>query len=887
MSSNEIRTPLATYRVQLTQDFDLRDAAQLVDYLQALGVTHLYVSPYLHAERGSGAGYDVTDHQRVDDKLGGEAARQELVRALAERGMGQVLDIVPNHMAIDTRNNRFWWDVLENGRASPYAEFFDIHWNATGNHADHRILLPVLGDHYGCVLEAGQIKLEREGATFVAHYYEHQFPIALETMAGPLRAAAERSNSDTLAFLADSLARLVTRENSPDGAHWYRNKQVLRAQLMQLLAEQPMVSTAVDAALTELNNNHDQMDRLLRMQHYRLAYWHAGADELNFRRFFDIDQLAALHVENPRVFDHTHALVLDWIRRGEADGLRIDHANGLYDAEQYLWRLRQRASDAWIVVEKIMEPGEHLPDTWPVQGTTGYDFLGQVNGLSIDPAGEEPLTRLYAELTGEPTDYQEIVHQAKLDMLHSSFGGEVQYLTSLLSAITRRHRRFCDLTARQLREGLEELEASFPVRRPHIRAEAGQISEQDARHVQAATQAASQRRPDLDAQLWECFQNLLLLKWRGELETRFVMAFQQFITDAGTMGTEDTAFYRYNRLVSLCEVGANPAHFAVSPDEFHAFCAYIQEHWPHTMLTTSTHDTKRSEDVRLRINLLSEIPQAWEQFARRCFQRNARHRQNGMPSRNAEYLLYQTLVGSWPIALERIQSVMLKAACEAKQETAWRYPNPAYENALKTFVEAVWKDEAFVDDLARFVAPLVEPARISSLAETLIKCTAPGIPDIYQGTELWALNLVDPDNRRPVDFALRRDLLDALEHASLEEILRRMDEGLPKLFVIHRALKTRHRLPHLFGPEATYRPLQPRGEKAPHLVAFQRGKGLITVVPRLLLGLGGDWGATTVELPRGTWVNQFTDDEVKGGTVRLDELFARFPVALLVRKGET
>jgi len=886
MSSKEIRAPLATYRVQLTRDFDLRQAAQLVDYLKTLGISHLYASPYLQAERGNGAGYDITDHQQVDDKMGGEAARQELVRVLDEHEMGQVLDVVPNHMAIDTRENRLWWDVLENGRASPYEGFFDIHWNTPEDHADHRVLLPMLGNPYGCVLETGQLRLEREDVTFIVRYYERQLPIALETMAEPLHVAAQRANSDTLAFLADSLERLTEHSESPDGEHWYRDKRVLRAQLMQLLAEQPLIATAVDAVLTELNNDHDRMDQILSKQHYRLAYWHAGADELNFRRFFDIDQLATIHVEDGEVFDYTHALVLDWVRRGEVDGLRIDHVNGLYDPEQYLWRLREKAHDAWIVVERILEQDERLPDAWPIQGTTGYDFLGHVNGLSIDPAGEEPLTKLYAELTGEPTDYQEVAHQAKLDMLHSSFGGEARYLTSLLSRITQRYRCFRDLTARQLREGLEELEASFPVRRPYIRAEAGQVTEEDAQHVETALRAAARRRPDLDEQLWECLRNLLLLKWQGELETRFVMAFQQFIADAGTMGTEDTSFYRYNRLVSLNEVGANPARFAVTPDEFHAYCAYMQEHWPRTMLTNSTHDTKRSEDVRLRINLLSEIPQAWGQFAQRWMQRNASYRQGGMPSRNDEYLLYQTLVGSWPISLERIQSFALKAAHEAKQETAWRRRNPAYENALKTFVEGVWKNEAFVEDLKQFIAPLVEPARVSSLAETLLKYTAPGIPDLYQGTELWALNLVDPDNRRPVDFALRRSLLDELQRINLDEIWERMDEGLPKLFLIHRALETRRRYPHLFGSQATYYPLQAQGEKAQHAVAFQRGKGLISVVPRLVMGLGGSWGNTTIELPRGTWINQFTQAEVKGGQVRLDQLLERFPVALLVRKGE-
>ncbi len=876
----------ATYRVQLHPGFGFDAAAAIADYLAELGISHLYCSPYLQAATGSLHGYDVVDHSRVNEELGGAEAHARFCQTLQQYGLGQVLDIVPNHMAIPGRENRWWWDVLENGPASRYAPYFDVDWDPPEAKLRNTVLLPVLGDHYGRVLEAGELRLRRAGGTFTIAYHDHEFPVAPQSLNELLAAAALRCQSDELAFLADALAWLppATATDWESVYRRHRDKEVLWDHLTRLCQHQPQVVTAIDALVEETNADPDALDRLLERQNYRLAFWRTAGRELGYRRFFDINTLIGLRVEDPRVFADTHTLILDWLTAGMVDGLRIDHPDGLRDPEAYFRCLREAAPEAWIVAEKILELGERLRASWPVAGTTGYDFMNRVNGVFIDQAGEQPLSHLYADFTGEPTDCAALLREKKHLVMREVLGSDVNRLTALLVEVCERHRRHRDYTRHELHEALREVIACFPVYRTYIQAETGQVSDDDIRYVNEAIEAAKASRPDLDQDLFEFLRNLLLLHIRGNLESEFVMRCQQLSGPVIAKGVEDTAFYCFNRFVSLNEVGGHPGHFGVSVEEFHQGCAETQKRWPQTMLATSTHDTKRSEDVRARMNLLSEIPQRWSEAVRRWSAVNERHRRNDLPDRNAEYLLYQTLVGTWPIEVERITAYMEKASREAKVFTSWTEPNPIYDEALRGFVERILGDETFTADLQDFVAPLIEPGRVNALAQTLIKLTAPGIPDVYQGTELWDLSLVDPDNRRPVDYALRRRLLAELQTLTPEAIWARIDEGVPKLWVVRQALQLRRRYPQLFGPGESYQALYAQGSKATHVVASARGERAVTVVPRLVIGLGHSWEDTTVTLPDGRWQNELTGDAVAGGTVHLTELLQRFPVALLARE---
>jgi (1->4)-alpha-D-glucan 1-alpha-D-glucosylmutase len=887
-----VPTPLSTYRVQLRSEFAFADAAAIAGYLADLGVTHLYSSPYLQAAPGSAHGYDVVDPTRVSEDLGGEEAHARMCRALGAAGLGQVLDVVPNHMAISDRRNVWWWDVLENGAASRYAAYFDVDWHSPQARLRDTVLLPILGDHYGRVLEAGELVLVRRGGRFEIHYHEHRMPVAPRSLDTLILGAAERCGSPDLAFIADSLALLppATATDRASIVRRHRDKEVLSGQLARLAAETPTVAAALDAATADVNADPDRLDELLQRQNYRPAFWRTAGQELDYRRFFDVHNLIGLRMEDERVFADTHALVLRWLKEGVLDGLRIDHPDGLRDPEEYFERLRDEAPDAWIVVEKILEPGEVLRESWPVQGTTGYDFLRLAAGLFVDPAGEEPLTRLYTEITGESGDWPALVHAKKLLVLGDMLASDVNRLAEVFLEVCERHRRHRDYTRFELRQALREVAACFPVYRTYARAELGEVTEIDRHYVGEAIEAAKAQRPDLPTDLFDFFRDLLTLEVRGEAESELVMRFQQLAGPAMAKGVEDTAFYNFHRLVALNEVGGSPGEFGLSVATFHRLAAESQRLWPTAMLATSTHDTKRSEDVRARLSLLAEIPERWGGAVRRWCERNARHRRkDGCPDRNAEYLLYQTLVGAWPISAERVAAYMEKATREAKAHTSWTRTNPDYEEALREFVNGALGDAAFVADLEAFVAPLVLPGRINSLAQTLLKLASPGVPDLYQGSELWDLSLVDPDNRRPVDYDLRRRLLaelktgDSTGKMTPEAILDRMDDGLPKLWLIHRALQLRRRLPDAFGPQGDYEPLQVSGPRADHAVAFARGGEVAVVVPRLPLRLGGDWQGSTVALPPGSWRNELTAEEVSGGERPVAELLARFPVALLAR----
>jgi (1->4)-alpha-D-glucan 1-alpha-D-glucosylmutase len=875
----------ATYRLQLHADFGFDRAAAIADYLAELGISHAYCSPYLQAARGSTHGYDVIAHDRVNVELGGAAANERFVEALTVNALGQVLDIVPNHMAISTAENEWWADVLENGPSSRYAGYFDVEWAPPEARLRNTVLIPVLGDHYGRVLEAGQLVLARVGPDIRLSYAEHRYPLDPRSIGVLIRDAANRCGSDALAFVGDALSELPrpTATDRVSVRRRHRDSTVLRRWLERVLDEEPACAAALDDVVADLNAHRDRLHELLEAQSYRLAWWRSAGRDLGYRRFFDINTLIGLRMEDPQVFEDTHRLFLDWARRGVLDGLRVDHPDGLRDPEGYCERLSTAAPGKWIVLEKILEPDERLPASWPVAGTTGYDFLNRALGVFIDPDGEAPLTSFYAEFTGQPTDYSALVVDRKLFVLREVLGSDVNRLTDLMVDIIEHHPTHRDYSRHHLADAIRETVAHFPVYRTYVRPDTGAVTDADRHYIADAISGASARRPDLEPALFGFMKQLLVLEVVGNEEREFVARFQQLTGPAMAKGVEDTVFYLFNRFIALNEVGGDPSRFGFPVHRFHCAARETQERWPTSMLATSTHDTKRGEDVRARLALLSETPAAWIEAVRRWSEMTSRHRSGEYPDRNTEYLFYQTLVGAFPLDQDRAVAYLEKATREAKVHTSWTSPNTEYDNAVRRFVEGALVDREFMRDVNSFVEPLVRPGWINALSQLLLKLTAPGIPDIYQGTELWSLHLVDPDNRRPVDYALRRRMLAEIQRLTAEEIWRRADEGLPKMWVVRQALSLRRRRPELFGNGGTYEPLSASGACAAHVLAFVRGRDSITVVPRLVHRLGGRWRDTVLELPSGTWRNLFTD-AVMTGAVPVSDLLGHFPVSLLERE---
>jgi (1->4)-alpha-D-glucan 1-alpha-D-glucosylmutase len=878
MGLSTSRDLLATYRLQLGPGLSFDRVCDLLPYFRDLGVSHLYLSPCLKAAAGSTHGYDLVDPSEVNPELGGRDGFERLCQAAAELGMGLVVDVVPNHMALAGRQNRWWWDVLAQGPHSRYAGFFDIRWDHPDPLLRGKVLLPVLGDEIEHCLEAGQVQIRRRGAEIFVAYFEHEFPISARSLRQMLPAAAGASPP---AHPAEALAAQSARSGEASG----REPPTADRTPMQEGAPDKLAVAAADPSIAAINADPVRLKHFLDLQHYRLVFWRRAHSDLNYRRFFDIHQLAGVCVEKPEVFAATHELVLRWVNEGRIDGLRIDHPDGLRDPTGYLQRLRAAAPRTWIVVEKILEPGETLDPQWPVAGTTGYDFLNMVNGLFVDPRSERLLTNFYGEFTGELADYRDVVHEKKLLALELLFGSELSHLANLLEDSRRRLPDSGSLRREDARRALAEVVACFPVYRTYIQPETGNVGARDRTVARDGIAAARRRQPRLAPDAWRWIEDLLLLKHTGQTESEFVWRFQQLTGPVMAKGVEDTSFYCFNRMISLNEVGGNPGEFGTLPKAFHAFCSRIQSQWPQTLLASATHDTKRGEDTRVRISLLSEIPERWIAAVRRWSRMNARFRRDGFPDANTEYFLYQTLAGAWPIGCDRLAPIMLKAAKEAKVHTSWTDPDPVFEEALRVFVEQVMGHADFTADLSDFLKPLAWPAAVASLSQTLIKCTAPGVPDIYQGAELWDGSLVDPDNRRPVDFELRRRLLAEISTLPIVQILDRYAEGLPKLFLLQRVLSARRSRAEAFGPRGAYQPLAAEGECSNHLVAFMRGSQAVTLAPRLAVGLNGDWKNTVVGLPAGTWKNVFSGEVLSGTTQSLSQVLAQFPVALLVREG--
>src|ERR1022692_3940164 len=826
----------ATYRLQLHAGFTFDDAAEVAEYLVDLGVSHVYCSPYLQAAGGAASGYAIVDHARLDDQLGGACAQRRLTERLARSGLGQLLDIVPNHMALAGRANAWWWDVLENGPSSRYASYFDIDWDPPERKLTATVLMPVLGDRYGRVLEAGELAVLRRGGSFVVAYHEHEAPLSPRSLDDLMAHAADRAQSAELKQLATDLAALPHAILTEPAAMAERHFGIeeLRGRLAGLCQASPELAAAVDAEVAALNRDPDVLDQLLGRQNYRLAYWGTAAEELSYRRFFNIDNLAGLRAEDAAVFADTHRLVLRLIADGIVDGLRVDHVDGLADPEGYLRRLRDAAQDAYIVVEKILAADEQLPASWPVQGTSGYDFLNRVSQLFVDPAGTAALQDCYARFTGLRERYAEVSHAAKLQIMRADLATEVERLTGMLADICERHRRQRDHTRRELRDAVTEVLAAFGVYRTYPRP--GQaVTLADRSRVAAAVATVRHRRPDFDAELVAFIGELLVLRHRGEAEDGFAVRFAQLSGPVMAKGAEDTAFFRYQPLTCLNEVGGDPGSTGGAVSDFHDAMARAAQVAPESLLTLSTHDTKRSGDVRARISVLSELPVIWERTADRWAESNGRHKTDGWPDRNAEYLLYQTLVGTWPIEPERVRAFLTKAAREAKTHTSWTDPQPDYDCALDAFVAAVLADDDFIADLEAFLAEhlIVERGRVISLAQVALLLTCPGIPDLYQGTEVWEESLVDPDNRRLVDYAARRRLLAALTDATPEAALARAADGGPKLWLIHRLLRHRREHPGCYDRRSGYQPLDLHGPAAGQAVAYTRSGGLAVLTPRL------------------------------------------------------
>ena len=820
---------LSTYRLQLRPGFGFEEAAAIAPYLAELGISHVYASPYLQAVPGSTHGYDVVDHSRVNDELGGAEAHARFCAALGEHGLGQVLDIVPNHMAI-TAENAWWTDVLENGPASRYAGYFDVDWDPPESRLRNRVLLPVLGDHYGRALEKGELRVERRGGSLVVTYYDHWFPLSPVTYDAVLSLVG---GDDEIAFLSRAFASLpyATDLDPASRAARHRDKEILKAHLARTDV------AAIDAACASLEV--EQLDALLDRQMYRLAFWRAAKDELDYRRFFDITTLAGLRQEDEMVFEDTHALVLRWLVDGTLDGVRVDLPDGLRDPERYVRWLRERAPDAWIVLEKILEPGEVMPPSWPADGTTGYDFLNKVHRLLVDPAGEDAITAAYAAFTGEPVDYADIAYEKKRLVLRDVLAADLLRLTNLFVQVCESERRYRDFTRPELHAVLREAIACFPVYRTYVVPEQP-VTDVDRHHIDLALRAAAERRPETDPELWELLGRIL----RGEVASaaELCMRFQQTTGPVMAKGVEDTAFYTFNRFAALNEVGGDPGRWS---DDVATWHEEMASSLPRAMLASSTHDTKRSEDVRARLLVLSSMAEEWIEAVRRWSSMCDRH-WDGEPDRNLEWLLYQVVVGAWPLSAERAVQYVEKATREAKVHTSWTSPDETYDARVRRFVERALGDDAFTADVDAFVERIRPAGEQVSLAMQALKLTAPGVPDIYQGTELWELSLVDPDNRRPVDYGERRRLL--------------RDGGHPKLALTTALLHLRRRLPEVFT-DGSYERLDSSDDR---VVAFLRGGKVAVVVPRFPLRPAD---GCTVTLPHGTWTDVLRGATVDGGTV--------------------
>jgi (1->4)-alpha-D-glucan 1-alpha-D-glucosylmutase len=958
------RVPLATYRLQFNPNFRFRDAMAILDYLRDLGISHVYASPILSSRHGSGHGYDVTDPTSIDLDLGGAEDFAALEAALEERGLGLLLDIVPNHMAASSEN-RWWTDVLEFGPDSAFSSYFDIDWNSPSRTLAGKLLLPYLGRPFGEVLNDGELKIGLRDGRFLLHYFDHTFPIAPVSYAEILgycltdtQIVLGSGSPATLEWqgilaLAQSLA-YSTGGTSQAAAERRIKFESMRERLRQLLAASPAVGACIERTLEIVNGTPGnpgsfvKFEQILAGQHYRLAYWQAPSEAINYRRFFSITDLVGVRVEDPAVFDATHELAIRIAQSECCAGFRIDHIDGLRDPLGYLSRVRERLSatgspystthdqtqepshdEPYLIVEKILEKDEQLPPEWPVAGTTGYDFMNLATRLFVDEEHADRLDEIYAEWTGLRVDFDDVVYDKKKLVMRTLFGVEMRALGRELAELARDDRYARELHPAEVAEALLEATACLPVYRTYI--QALDVPEKAKQLLTEAIDAARARRSTLPPRYFDFLSDVLLLASpehvrpeQREGRLAFVTHWQQFTGSIMAKGFEDTALYVYYPLASLNEVGGDPRVAGGRPVKFHQSIAARQEKWPHSLNATTTHDTKRSEDTRARISVLSEIPERWANHLREWSRLNEKHASKfdstSVPDRNEEYLFYQTLVGAWPLQADewpalvpRLQDYFIKASREANVRTRWVAPNQAHEAAMRDFVGRTLDREANGEFCARFdefMDWLSPYGMLNGLGQTLLKASAPGVPDCYQGSELWDLRLVDPDNRGPIDFETRRAALaglragpDAGGEIDVESLLEGWRDGRVKMHVLGRVLNARLAHAELFR-DGSYHPLVAAGEPAMRVVAFARARATewaISIFPRCLASIQAPilcascrstfWQGTELALPIGApkrWVNILARDPAEPIAIKADghlplaEVFERFPLALLL-----
>jgi (1->4)-alpha-D-glucan 1-alpha-D-glucosylmutase len=856
---------IATYRLQLHAGFPLSTAQSVLAYLAELGISHVYLSPCLQAVPGSLHGYDVVDPTKISADLGGEQAWNSFVNAARGLKLRILLDIVPNHMSA-SQHNPWWDDVLQHGPFSEFAEFFDIR-NPQGR--PFCVHICSLAKPYGAALRGGELRIEiAHGKPRVKHY-ENTWPLGPASWGQLLPAAGERCFGEL-----ERLQLIVSP--AADDVLAYRRHMARAQQVLAEALEAGVLQSAVDRVL----DDNALFDGVLRQQFYMLHGWKLSGELTNYRRFFDIDTLIGIRADLPNVAAATHARIEQMISGGQIDGVRVDHPDGLREPLRYFERLRRLLPQGRIYIEKILDNDERLNGDWPIDGTVGYDFLAKVNRLWMDDQRTDVLTTTYSDFTGHSVNFGKLVREKKRAIIESTFSGALEQLALMALMISRADWQTRDLSPRQLREALEKLITALPIYRTYRTADT--LYEEDKRALLEALQSARIGSPDIDGAVFDFLAALFTKSPLNDTEADFIARWQQLTPAVMAKGVEDTTFYCFDRLVSCNEVGSQASLIGISADKFHEFCNYLGDRWPNSMLATSTHDNKRSEDVRTRISILSEIPDRWSEALHQWSQLNTNAWQNRLPDRHAEYLLYQTLIGAWPIDRDRTWAYMLKACREAKINTSWHEPNNSFEEKIRGFVGGVFDTPEFIASLERFVEPLILPGRINSLAQTLIKMVAPGVPDFYQGTELWDLSLVDPDNRRPVDFNTRLAMLRRARRMAAAEVLMEWDSGVPKLWMTARLLAIRRKRAEDFSAASKYQPLVAQGTHLGRLLAFRRGENLIAVVPRFTMTLAGEWGDTRLPLPGGVWRNGFTDQLIQR-EVSPAELFGLFPVALLIR----
>ncbi|HYR23928.1 MAG TPA: malto-oligosyltrehalose synthase [Chthoniobacterales bacterium] len=941
------RIPSCTYRLQFNRWFTFAQAREIVPYLQALGVSDVYASPYFQAGANSLHGYDITDHNKLNAVIGSQEDYDGWIAELHAHDLGQVLDFVPNHMGIAEPGNKWWADVLENGPSSMYAPYFDIDWRPLKSDLRDKVLLPILTDQYGRVLERGELQVRFEEGAFYLAYQNQKLPIAPGTYRFVLEMAlenlAEYKDEEFYAEFQSILTALEylprRTETDPEKiAERAREKEIVKRRLERRCQEAPQVQRAIEKALAKINGrsgdprSFDRLDELLNAQSYRLAFWRVAAEEINYRRFFDVNDLAAIRMELPEVFDAAHQLVVDLVRTGAVTGLRIDHPDGLYLPKEYLEALQRRCAKTlgiplpkdgravYMIAEKILSGAEKLRSDWPLHGTTGYDFANQVAGVLVDGSVEADMTRAFHRFVGHTMHFGHLVYAKKRLVMRLALANEVEVLGNMLDRLSEKNRWYRDFTFEALARAVRETIACFPVYRTYL-APGQPVSDEDRQVIERAIAAAKRRNPAMEESIFNFLRDILLFRFPENLDAQareehmhFVLKFQQFTGPIMAKGLEDTVFYIYNRLAALNEVGGEPQQFGLSVEAFHERNLDRHRNWPATLLATSTHDTKRSEDVRARMVAISEIPELWRRSLQRWRTANRRWKkmvnEAEAPDPDEEYLLYQTLLGTWPIAangapeqnvgaeyVQRIQAYMTKALNEAKLNTSWIQPNEEWLATTRDFVAKVLDATPKNKFLPAFLPVAEEIARlgaINSLAQTLLKLTSPGVPDIYQGNEVWDFSLVDPDNRRPVHYKRRAEMLSCLSTKSPEGLLQNWPDGRIKMFLTQRTLSFRNEHVDLFR-NGNYLPLRITGAFADCCLSFARHldqKSIIVIVPRLSSRIGfppiGErWRDTVVELPENLSLQRgreiFTGHElsIQNRQIRLADAMSILPFAII------